>query len=295
MANSYSFPVAYANMLDRIYKYGSVTAVLEAANTKYRFSEVDAKTIYLQKISLQGLADYTRDTGYGSGDIGITWGAHTMAVDRSKKFILDVLDAREAYLQIAQIGAEFMRTKVVPEIDAYRFHKICSLCSVDTTGTLTWDTVIAAINTGSKTLDDAEVPKEGRVLFVSNETYQNMKKSGEFNKTIIVTNNSGNINTEIATYDGMVIIPVPSTRFYTIFDFANTSAGGFTVNASGKAINFMIVYAPEIIAVIKHMAPKIVNPEVNQTADGWIYGFRIYHDLFIAENKLTGVYVHSKS
>jgi hypothetical protein len=294
MSNSYSFPVAYTNMLDRIYQTGAVTSVLEAANSKYRFSEVDAKTIYLKKIALQGLANYTRDTGYGAGDIGITWEAHTMAVDRSKKFILDVLDAREAYLQIAEVGAEFMRTKVVPEIDAYRFHKICNLCSVDTTGTLTGDTVIKAINDGSKTLDDAEVPKEGRVIFASSETMQNMKKSGEFFRIINVGNNANSINTNIDSYDDMPIISVPSTRFYSIFDFANNAAGGFAPNASGKAINFMIAYIPEIIAVIKHMAPKIIDPKVNQTADGWIFGFRLYHDLFIPENKLSGVYVHSK-
>lgn len=295
MANSYSFPVAYANLLDRIYKQGAVTSVLEAADSKYRFSSQDAKTIYLKKIALQGLANYTRDTGYGAGDITITWEAHTMGQDRSKKFILDVLDAREAYLQIAEVGAEFMRTKVVPEIDAYRFHKICSLCSVDTTGTLTYDTVISAINLGQKTLDDAEVPREGRILFVSNESMQNMKKSGEFYKVINVGNNGNAINTMIDSYDNMPIVTVPTTRFYTIFDFANTAAGGFAPNASGKEINFMIAYAPEIIAVIKHMQPKIIDPNVNQTADGWIYGFRLYHDLFIPENKLAGVYVHSKA
>lgn len=293
MANAYSFPVAYQNMLDRIYQEVAVTADLTAADSKYRFSGQDAKTVYLKKIALQGLGSYTRDTGYDSGDITISWEAHTMGQDRSKKFILDAMDAREAYLQIAEVAAEFMRTKVVPEMDAYRFHKIRSLCNVDTTGTLTADTVVAAIRTGKKTLDDAEVPKEGRILYVSNAVYQLMVDSGEFIKTLNVNNNNGVISTEILMFEGMEVRQVPQGRFYTIFDFATSGAGGYSVNVSGKAINFMIVYKPEIIAVVKHMSPKIVTPELNQSADGWIFGFRLYHDLFIPENKLTGVYIHS--
>jgi hypothetical protein len=293
MANSYSFPVAYQNMLDRIYQETAVTSALTAGDTKYRFSSQDAKTVYLKKIALQGLGSYTRDTGYDSGDITITWEAHTMGQDRSKKFILDAMDAREAYLQIAEVAAEFMRTKVVPEMDAYRFHKIRSLCNVDTTGTLTNDTVIAAIRTGIKTLDDAEVPKEGRILYVSSTVYQYMVDSGEFYRTMNVTGNNGVIDTNIISFEGMQVKQVPQARFYTIFDFATSGAGGFSVNVSGKAINFMIVYQPEIIAVVKQMAPKIVTPELNQSADGWIFGMRLYHDLFIPENKLSGVYIHS--
>jgi hypothetical protein len=295
MANSYSFPVAYMNMLDRIYKEGAVTADLTAGDSKYRFSSQDSKTVYIKKMEIQGLGNYTRDTGYDSGDVAITWQAHIMGQDRSKKFLLDAVDSKEAYTEIAEVGAEFMRIKVIPEIDAYRFHKISSLCSVDTTGTLIADTVIASIRTAIKTMDDNEVPKEGRVLYVSNEVYQLMTDSGEFFRHVDITNNNGVIDTKITTFEGMTIRRVPSARFYTIFDFATSGAGGFSVNASGKAINFMIVCQPDVIAVVKHIAPKLVTPELNQSADGWIYGFRIYHDLFIPENKLTGVYIHSKA
>jgi len=55
----------------------------------------------------------------------------------------------------------------------------------------------------------------------------------------------------------------------------------------------MIVYTPAIIGVVKHMAPKLVSPELNQSADGWLYAYRVYHDLFIADNKVNGVYIHS--
>ena len=294
MANSIAYPVKYLEMLDRIYKNASATSILEAADTQYRISQEDPKTIYLRKMALQGLGDYSRASGYDSGDITVTWEAHTFAIDRSKKFNLDAMDAREAYTQITEVAAEFQRTHVVPELDAYRFEKICTLCSLDVSADLTDDTAIAAIDTGVQTLDDAEVPQEGRVLFVSNAMYQLMKQSGEFINTRLIENPTA-INRNITTFDGMPLVKVPTARFYNNFDFTASGAGGFAASAGSKALNFIIAYAPAVIAVLKHAAPKIITPEVNQSYDGWIYAYRVWHDLFIPENKLNGIYIHSKA
>jgi hypothetical protein len=294
MANSISYPVKYLEMLDRIYKNSAATSILEAADTQYRISQEDPKTIYLRKMALQGLGDYSRTNGYDSGDITVSWEAHTFAIDRSKKFNLDAMDAREAYTQITEVAAEFQRTHVVPELDAYRFEKMCTLCSLDVSADLTDDTAIAAIDTGVQTLDDAEVPQEGRVLFVSNAMYQLMKQSGEFINTRLIENPTA-INRNITTFDGMPLVKVPTARFYNNFDFSASGAGGFTPNGSAKALNFIIAYAPAVIAVVKHAAPKIITPEVNQSYDGWIYAYRVWHDLFIPENKVNGIYIHSKA
>lgn len=296
MSNTIAYAVKYLEMLDRVYKESSVTSILEAAASKYRFSSADEKTIYLRTLALQGLGDYSRSSGYDSGDATVAWNAHTFAIDRSKKFNLDAMDAKEAYQTIAELGAEFERVHVAPEIDAYRFEKICSLCSVDVTADLTDDTSIAAIDTGVTTLDDAEVPREGRVLFVSNTMYSYMKQSNEhFNVRISSQPNNGMINRNIQMFDDMPIVRVPVARFYNDFDFTASGAGGFTPAAGSKKINFMIVYAPEIIAVKKHVAPKIIAPDTNQSYDGWTYFYRLYHDLFIPTNKLSGCYIHKMS
>ena len=296
MANSVAYARKYMEMLDRVYKESAVTSIMEAAASKYKFSSTNEQAIYLRTLALQGLGDYSRASGYDSGDATIAWNAHTMAVDRSKKFNLDAMDAVEAYQTIAELGAEFERVHVAPEIDAYRFEKICTLCSVDVTADLTDDTTLAAIDTGIATLNDAEVPAEGRVLFVSNTVYTYMKQSNEhFNVRISAAPNNGVINRNIEMLDDMPIVKVPTARFYNNFDFASSGAGGFSPAAGSKKINFMIAYVPEIIAVKKHVAPKIVTPDVNQTYDGWTYYYRLYHDLFIPTNKLSGVYIHKMS
>lgn len=207
------------------------------------------------------------------------------------------MDSNEAKLQVAEIMAEVMRTQIVPEIDAYRFEKMCTLASLDVSADLTYDTAITAIDTGVETLDDAEVPKEGRVLFVSNSMYTKMKQSGEFFNVRMGQANNGQLNREIVTFDGMPIIRVPEARFYNDFDFydgaGDEAAGGFATASGAKALNFMIVPISVIIAVVKHMQPKLIAPELNSDADGWIFAYRLYHDLFVPDNKVDGLYIHS--
>jgi hypothetical protein len=122
-----------------------------------------------------------------------------------------------------------------------------------------------------------------------------MKQSGEHFNVRLSQQNNGVINRTITTFDDMPLIKVPSARFYNDFDFATSGAGGFTPAAGSKKINFMIAYAPEIIAVKKHVAPKVIAPDQNQTYDGWTYFYRLYHDLFIPTSKLNGVYIHKKN
>jgi hypothetical protein len=293
MANTVNYALAYLNMLDRIYKAGAVTSILEPAASMYKFDSIDEKTVYLKTISTSGLSDYSRSNGYTDGDLTIAWTAHTFSKDRGKRFTLDTQDSKEAYTGLAEAGAEFQRTMVNPEIDAARFETICTNAGTTATpATLTYDTVIPAIRTGIKTLDDAEVPQEDRVLFVNSETQQNMEDSGEFFKTINVTQNNGVIDTGIKVFNNMPVIPVPSARFYNNFDFGSN---GFSVAAGGDVINFAIVHKPAALAIVKYKTSNIIDALLNQTADGYILKYRIYHDCFCPANKVNGIYVHKKT
>lgn len=179
------------------------------------------------------------------------------------------------------------------EIDAYRFEKLCTDCGLDVSADLTDDTVIQAIDTGIKTLNDAEVPQENRAIMVSNNVYNLMKQSGEHFNVRMVQQNNGDINRNITMFDDMPVLKVPSARFHNNFDFTASGAGGFTPNVSAKALNFVIAYLPAVVGVKKHVSPKIIHPDYNATADAWLYAYRIYHDLFVPYYKRNGIYIHS--
>jgi hypothetical protein len=39
--------------------------------------------------------------------------------------------------------------------------------------------------------------------------------------------------------------------------------------------------------------PRTFSPTENQTANAWKFDYRVYHDLFVPDNKAAGIYAHS--
>ena len=169
-------------------------------------------------------------------------------------------------MAMASTLGEFEKTRVVPEVDAYRFAKFATNAGSTVTGTLSSsDNIADLIQNAEAYMDDAEVPYEGRILFVNPTIYGYLK--GDI--TRYVQNAEGNVNNEIEIYNNMRVVRVPSARFNTQVTLASptgaSSTGGYTT--SGQDINFMIVHPSAVIQVIKHIIPRVFSPEVNQEAD----------------------------
>lgn len=54
----------------------------------------------------------------------------------------------------------------------------------------------------------------------------------------------------------------------------------------------MIVHPSAVCKVVKHVLPRIFTPDENQKADAWKFDYRLYHDMFVYENKVKGIYLH---
>ena len=137
-------------------------------------------------------------------------------------------------------------------------------------------------------MDDAEVPSEGRILFVSSNGYKYLK-----NEIVRYTQNGEmDINGNVEMYEDMLVVKVPSGRFNTTIQLnAPTNSydeGGYT--NIGADINFMIVHPSAVLQVIKHQIPRIFSPEQNQEADAWKLNYRVYHDAWVKDNKKAGIY-----
>lgn len=304
MANSIDKITKYIAELDKMYKYMSKTAVLDAAPAQVRQADA-ANQIKIAKMTLQGLGDYDRNTGYVSGDVTLDWETHTFTQDRGRKFSVDAMDNEEtANLSFGMLAGEFVRTKTIPEFDAYRMAVYATAAIANgsyvkadiTTGA----NALAAIDVAQVAMNDAEVPEEGRLLYVSN-SFLSLLKSAPTIYRHIGSGNDGTFNRKFETLDDMRIIPMPKTRFYTAItqydgSTSGQEAGGYIKNAStGKDINFLIIHPSAVLQVMKHAVTKIISPAENQTSDGWLYFFRAYHDAFVYENKKSGIYVHHRT
>ena len=292
--NSIGLAAEYLPLLDEVYKAASKTAILDTAQDMVRWSD-EYHTFYLFETEMGGLADYDRNDGFVRGDINAQWRPYAPQWDRGRQFLCDRMDNAESVdMAFSTLGGEFVRTKVVPETDALRFEAYSkgAADAMKTAESISTESgAIDAIDLGTEKLDDAEVPYEGRILFV-NPTMYRLIKGGI---TRMVMNGENDINYNVDFYNDMQVITVPSGRFNTAITLAQPTAhgdaGGYT--ATGSTINFMIIHPTAIMQAIKLAEPRIFSPAVVQEAQAWKYDFRQYHGAWVKNQKKNGIYVNA--
>lgn len=296
MANSIELAQKYLPLLDEVYKVSSRTAILDATKVEI----VNGNTVKVFKTSMDGLGNYDRNKGYTDGDVTGSWEPLTLTKDRGRAFMVDRMDNEETIgMAFGTLAGEFIRTKVAPEIDAYTFAKLAGTANIlsATAADITVGTtdVPGLVDEGERAMNEAEVPYEGRILFISETAYAGLR--AKIVRTVM--NGDNGINKEVETYDGMRVIRVPQSRFYTAITLKDGTTGGQTeggyvgTKTTGKPINFMIVHPSALTKVVKHVLPRIFTPDENQKADAWKFDYRIYHDTFVFENKVKGIYLHA--
>ena len=287
MANNIQLFKKYIALLDEVYKLSSKSSILDGDASLVQAGR-NTNEIVIPKMSLDGLADYSRNSGYVKGDVTLTYETVKFNYDRGRKFVIDAMDDEEtAGIAFGKLSSEFIRTKVVPEMDAFRFATYASLEGIGkATGTLANGVaVIDALRAAANKMDEDEVPAEQRVLFIT-PTLRGMIDDLDTSKSKEV----------LAKFSS--VVEVPQSRFNTQINLLDGTtvgeeAGGF--ETTGSAINFMIVHTPAILQYPKHTVSKIITPEANQDSDGWMFFYRAYGLADAYENKVAGIYVHSKA
>ena len=169
MANTITLAKKFVPLLDETYQAESLTAVLDGDNALVA-QGANAGELIIPRMTMQGLGDYSRSGGYVEGDVTLTNETVTCNFDRGRMFNVDTMDDMEtAGVAFGRLAGEFIRTKVVPELDAFRLSSYASAAGVSAqTGTLEdGAAVIAALRAAVTKLDEDEVPLEERYLFIT--------------------------------------------------------------------------------------------------------------------------------
>ena len=292
MANNIALAKKFIPLLDEVFAIAALTSVLDSDAALAR-EGANVGEIQIPKMTLQGLAPYSRATGYVPGDATLAWETVAFNYERGRKFSIDRMDDEET-LKVAfgKLAGEFLRTKVVPEMDAFRLATYAGLAGTKVEANLAKETVVAALDAAAVVQDDAGVPKEGRILMVTPTIYAAMKNSGAASRFVPV---GAGINRDFESWDNMPVVKVPQDRFYTGIDLAANGAGGYSKTAGAKNLNFMVVHPASVLQFTKNALPKIISPDDNQAADAWIFGYRVNGLADLLDNKVKGVYLHAKA
>ncbi|WP_252224567.1 MULTISPECIES: hypothetical protein [unclassified Clostridium] len=263
------------------------------------------KEVKIPKISMDGLGDYSRSSGFTDGAVTLEYETKTMTMDRGRSFMLDSQDVNESNFvaNATNVMGQFQATKVVPEIDAYRYSKIASLAIAATTAkdskvvlatggnVITSSNAFALLKADIAAIEDivGEIPL---VITMSATIASLLDQDIAISKHLDVTDfTKGEITTKVRSLDGNPIIKVPSGRLktaYTFFDGVTDGqkVGGFKAADDAKNVNWIITPMTAPIAVNKTDKVRIFDPSVNQGADAWKMDYRKYHDLWIMDEAL---------
>lgn len=286
MANTIELAKAYVPLCDEVYKEASLSADLDASAELIQ-EGFNANEIVVPKLDMDGLADYSRNSGYVSGDASLTWETVKCDYDRGRMFEVDELDNIETGgVAFGRLAGEFIRTKAVPELDAYRFASYASAKGVSTASGALADgqAALDAIATAMAKMDDDEVPQEGRILYYTPVIARAIAQ--------LDTTKSREVLADFAK-----IVKVPQTRFYSAIDrndgmTEGQEKGGYKKATAGKNLNFEIIHPTAVIQANKLVKPKIITPDNNQNSDAWKYGYRLVSYAEVYENKAAGIYAH---
>ncbi len=290
MPNNITLAKQFIPILDEVYKLASLTSDLDGSPELVR-AGANANEMCIPMLDMSGLGDYSRNSGYVDGDVTLRWQTVACNYDRGRMFNVDNMDNQEsANIAFGKLAGEFIRTKVAPEIDAFRLAAYAGLeniSKIEAGITLTdGAAVIAALRAASTKMDEDEVPAENRYLYIT-PTLKGLVDD-------LDTIKSKEVMKKFAK-----VIEVPQRRFYTAVALKDgktegETAGGYVKAEGAKDINFEIIHKDAVIQFPKHVAPKIIDPASNQTADAWKYGYRNVGIAKGYENKRAGIYLHYK-
>lgn len=290
MPNAITLAQQFVPLLDETYQLASLTADLDGNSDLVR-QGANANELIIPMLSMQGLGDYSRNDGYVKGDVTLTNETVKCNFDRGRMFTVDTMDNLEtAGIAFGQLAGEFIRTKVAPEEDAFRFAQYAGKTGISkvAAGASLADgaAVIAALRAAITKMDEDEVPANERYLYIT-PLLLGYVQDMDTTKSREVMQNFAKV------------VKVPQSRFYTAIEQKSgktgEEAGGYAKAEGGKDINFMILHKPALIQFSKHIAPKIIEPGANQDGDAYKFGYRQVAIADVYKNKVAGIYLHHKA
>lgn len=306
--NSLEFQSKLTGELDKALVQEAQTSFF--ADNALRSKFVGARTVLIPDVDMQGLGNYDRDDGFVTGALTVSSESYTMAMDRGRSFQLDREDNDETGIAnlAGQVMGEFVRTRVVPELDAYVLSKLATLATTKSqtvTGTVA-SQIYKMITEAINKVQAVAGYSEPLVCFVDSTVWGALMNTTEVTRQINVGEfKKGSVNTKVKYLNDVPIIPVSDDRMKTAYTFydgvtddsgsdgADQTVGGFVPATGAKKIGILVLPRRAASLVKKSERIRTFTPEQNQKADAYLFQYRIYYDLFVKKSLTGTVYTYT--
>lgn len=264
----------YAQKIDE--RFAQEALSTSAVNNDYDF--VGVQTVYVYSIPTASMNNYSR-TGtsrYGTpAEMENSVQEMTVTQDRSFTFTIDRGNYNDTQMANAAGTAlqRQIREVIVPEVDKYRFAKICAGAENIAAGAVTPQNAHSLFLNGTTELIDNNVPIDGCTAFISSSFFRCIKQDASFVKNGDVSQEMM-VKGQVGVIDGIPVVVVPKSYL-------------------PENVEFFIVNKAAVTSPIKLSEYKIHDnpPGIN----GWLIEGRVNYDTFVLESKKEGIYVHKSS
>lgn len=302
-----NYATEYSRALSQMWPYVLNFGALYATPNNNRYRWVNAKTIEIPSISTTGRVDANRDTvAFAQRNYENAWETKTLTNQRKWSTLVHPMDIDQSNMvnTIANITQVFNEEQKFPEMDAYTISKIYhdwttsiegdsahgayTGKTADTTQ-LTTTSVLGVFDALMLKMDNARVPANGRILYVTHEVKSMLKNAqidanNTIGRSLSVESGPNAIDRRISRLDEVQVIGVPATLMKTLYNFTS----GWTPAVSAAQINMMLIHPLAVITPVSYTFARLDAP--NALSEGkYVYYEESFEDVFILNKKADAI------
>ena len=302
-----NYATEYMRALSQMWPYVLNFGALYSTPNNGRFRWVNAKTIEIPSISTTGRVDADRDTiAFAQRNFTNSWETKTLTNERKWSTLVHPMDIDQTNMvaTIANITRVFNEEQKFPEMDAYTVSKIYHdwTTSIDAstghdayvgktanTTELTTSSVLGVFDTLMLAMDNARVPANGRLLYVTHEVKSMLKNAqidanNTLGRSINVESGPNAIDRRVSRLDEVQVIGVPSTLMKTLYDFTS----GWAAGATAAQINMMLIHPLAVITPVTYSFSQLSAPSALSEGK-YVYYEESFEDVFILNKKADAI------
>lgn len=293
MTEVINYADAYQNAVQQAFYDGHLYSAdlwNSPSNSMVKFD--GAKHIKVPRLTITaGRQDRQRRTITGfAANYSNDWDSYELTNERYWSTLVDPLDVDETdmVVSIANITRQFNLDSKMPEKDREMFSKLYQQKvhydgddgihteSVDETN------ILKLFDEMMSNFDEARIPAEGRILYVTPKMNSILKRADAMNRTVVISDPSA-ITRTVHSLDEVTIHVVPSDLMQTAFDFTI----GSKLKSDAKQIDMFLIENGIQIAPEKYSFVGFDQPSAS-TSGNYLYYEQSYDDVLMLSTKTKG-------
>lgn len=287
-----NYATQYQQALVNQFPYVLNFGALYATPNNGRFRWVNAKTIEIPSLTTTGRVNADRDTiGVAARNYDNAWEPKTLSNQRKWSTLVHPMDIDQTnqVASIQNITQTFNEFQKFPEMDAYLVSKLYSDwdavegTEADTTA-LTTANILDVFDSMMLKMDNARIPVNGRILYVTNEIKTMLKNAQGLQRNFDVQNNNGNIDKRVNRLEDVQIIGVPAELMKTVYNFTT----GWAPADNADQINMFLVHPLVVITPVSYAFAQLEPPSALSEGK-YVYYEESFEDVFILNKRAQGL------